>query len=123
MEYSTVDCAEWDRCSYEHHPVDDLKPIDTASPAYREASLQLLKVVGIIDTFLAGSRDAQMAAVAFSIAFGLPSTRGDAHRSCSRVGRYQASIESLRLPIPAHEQGRSSVRIKVGSGPADVPSD
>jgi hypothetical protein len=34
------------------------------------------QVVGIIDTFLAGSRDARMAAVAFFIAFGLSSTRG-----------------------------------------------
>jgi hypothetical protein len=76
MEHSTVDCAEWDSCSYEHHPVDDIEPIDTTSPAYREASLHLLKVVGIIDTFLTGSRDARMAATAFSIAFGLSSTRG-----------------------------------------------
>lgn len=67
MEHSTdsdfsaaADPASWNLASYEHHPCDDLEPLDTTSSEYREASVKLLSLVLAMDTHMTGIHDARM---------------------------------------------------------------
>ena len=63
-------------CAYEHHPCDDLEPIDTSSNEYREISIRFLRVMLMADTYVMGARDARKAWIEISLALGLNSTRG-----------------------------------------------
>src|SRR5271166_843408 len=70
------DPADWNLCAYEHHPCDDLEPIDTSSNEYREISIRFLRVMLMADTYVMGARDARKAWIEISLALGLISTRG-----------------------------------------------
>jgi hypothetical protein len=73
---SDVDPATWNRASYNHHPCDDLEPIDLVPNSYREAALHFLGIMYAIDQFWETAPDARAAAVAVAIVLQWPSTRG-----------------------------------------------
>jgi hypothetical protein len=70
------DVAESFAASYEHHPVDDLEPLDDDPNAYRAAALEYLNVLLEVDEFMSSSKDGMRDWVSVSIVLGLPSTRG-----------------------------------------------
>ena len=72
----TNDPATWDCASYNHHPCDDLEPIDLAPNGYRQAALHHLQLMFCIDEFVSAAEDARLAVVAVSVTLQWPSTRG-----------------------------------------------
>jgi hypothetical protein len=44
-----LDPSTWPEASYDHHPVDDMEPVepDLAAIAYREASRRMLRVINV----------------------------------------------------------------------------
>ena len=52
------DLGGWNRASFNHHPCDDLEPVDLEPNGYRAISLDLLKVMFSVDEFVTAAPDA-----------------------------------------------------------------
>lgn len=78
MDYtdSFSDPADWNAASYEHHPADDLEPIDASSNEYREISVSFLHIMLMADTPVMHAENPRKAWIEISLALGLTSTRG-----------------------------------------------
>jgi hypothetical protein len=70
------DCADWNRASYESHPIDSIEPIDLPVNDYRAAAIYHLQLMLCIDEFITTAADARLAVVSIAICLGWPSTRG-----------------------------------------------
>ena len=70
------DLGGWNRASFNHHPCDDLEPVDLEPNGYRAISLDFLKVMFSVDEFVTAAPDARAAVVAVGIVLRWPSVRG-----------------------------------------------
>jgi hypothetical protein len=70
------DCADWNRASYESHPIDSIEPIDLPVNGYRQAALAHLQLFLCIDEFITAASDARLAVVSVAVVLGWPSIRG-----------------------------------------------
>ena len=71
-----LDPADWVTSCYEHHPVDDLEPLSGVLNSYREHALTYLRLMLMIDKFMASSRDGVLGWVSVSMVLQFPSTNG-----------------------------------------------
>jgi hypothetical protein len=76
-EQDTNDPADWNAASYWPDPIDDIEP-ETARPpeAYRQTCLGLLRVLCLVDAYMAAAKDPRLGCIQVSLALGLDSTRG-----------------------------------------------
>ena len=57
---SPNDPADWNAASYWHHPVDDIEPETAQAEAFRETCLGFLRVLFIVDTYMATAKDPRL---------------------------------------------------------------
>ena len=71
------DPADFSEASYQHHPVEDLEPLDATTSEYRECAVRMLRVLDIVDWFMCRREQGPPREWhAVSLALGLSSTRG-----------------------------------------------
>ena len=70
------DPADWNRASYESHPIDSIEPLSDEPNPYRQAAVYHLELMYAVDRFLESAPDARLAVVAVAVVLGWPSARG-----------------------------------------------
>jgi hypothetical protein len=81
------DPAGWGRCSTAQTPVDVIEPQVGELNEYREASLNLLRLLLVCDAFCSRSQDARLSWVAVALVLQLDSVRNLSHAEiCRRMG-------------------------------------
>jgi hypothetical protein len=70
------DPASWNVANYNHHPCEDLEPVDLAPNGYRAAALYHLQLMYAVDEFITAAEDARLAVVAVAVMLQWPSVRG-----------------------------------------------
>lgn len=80
-----LDPSTWPEASYEHHPVDDMEPVepDLVAMAYREASRRMLRVINSSMTWLRNPKHYEVAWWQVQFALGTIHCEG---RSMTEVG-------------------------------------
>jgi hypothetical protein len=70
------DCADWNRASYESHPIDSIEPLPDVVNEYRAVARAFLELFFFVDEFITAATDARLAVVAVAVVLDWPSTRG-----------------------------------------------
>jgi hypothetical protein len=70
------DPADYDSASFEHHPVEDLEPIDTTTSDYRAVAMRMIILLDTVDWRMQRCQDPRKTWIAFAIFAGLHSVAG-----------------------------------------------
>jgi len=87
------DPAAWSRCATAQTAVDVIEPQVGELNDFREASLDLLRLLLVVDAFCSRSRDARLSWVAVSLVLQLHSVRHLSHSEvCRQMGISQDTL-------------------------------